>query len=1503
MNTQEIELPTFNAEPSSDFTGYGGQRPQEESIKDSAEINSPSQLSENKKKIFSIRSEIENANILSLLHFSFGFKLVRFVNSFKKKRTLTVEDLGPSDTRNNAEAFEKAFTEYYYELSKQYKGKKRVMALAMFKIFQKDFFIQLFWQLLFAISRILLVYFLYRMLASVKTPTDTLAQAYRPAVGMFIFSLVGHYANHQLSFHATYVVNNIRLGILGMMFRKLNRLSLYAVHKMNLGKVINLVANDGNNLDRVYFLISIVLAPFILGGGVGILLYFWGTTAFVGVFYMLFTWIFQYLLSNYTLKIRRSKSGQTDSRIEFLIESFEAIRLIKVNAWEYSRIDQVKKIRAEETKLLKRFNYIDSIARAVALTSNHIGAFLIFVVDFERTGIIPPVKIFPTILLMTFLRQLCMIQVSQGFLCLVELRLLFTRTMSIMDLPEVQPTEIFRTLNPENAVEYKNFTGYWVNKNISSEQKLKKPKHPQNLKPIELADVSTPVISNINLQIKTQTLTAIIGKIGSGKSSLMLSLSGEMSHVDGELRCTGSYAYVAQEPVFFAGSLKDAITFGKTYDEELFWAVVDACCLTDDVKKHPHQEMSEIGEKGVNLGIRMKAQVALARALYLKADIYLLDDPLAGLNPRLANLLFKKAIKEFLKSKTVVLITHQLRFVKDADLIVVMDNGEIAAQGSYEDLTKQNDDEYSGSNVGCDTKSKINALLRKVSNQHSKDKKLVERANIVNDFSKEEDDSDENILSSEQDEGLFIEDKQLDEGYASLKVYWKYFSTVFNWFTILPITLLFVGSESISWLFMVLMGKWGRQEYSSTTAYAVISPTLFGVLFAQLLKLFLYYSSTLNASLKLHNKMLDGVFQSPVIFFDTNNVGKIISRFSNDIGILDKFLVASLLELLEGFCLFMVFLITLWVREPWILLPASTLAVFYIVIFAWSKRTLDQSRALELRTRAPLYSIFVTTVSGLITIRRRGQCESMMKTYYNKLNDYSKANTAYFVSTRVMTFLIDYVTELTVIITFCFFIHAKGKEITSGLFVNMLTLLPTTLQWILKNFIVFRLYMANTARVINYCKNYRKVPLERVDDDKHRSAEWPQAGEINIKDVDLKFSEKSDFTLLNLSAAIQAREKVAIIGNSRGSLSAFSHMMLRTFEIDGCSDKDSHIIIDKVNTKHVGLHLLRKSITVLPQEVYLFTTTIRNNIDPLQEYKDEQLWNVLEEVGLKDLIMSLKKKMNTRLSKGRSIFSVGQRHMLSIARGFLKNKSKILIQDDATVHVDIWTEEVVQRRTREIFKDATMFTKTTRLWTIADYDRVFVMKAGVQTEFDEPYRLLVNNIGDTQITNKSSYFANLVLNMGSYVATQTLLLAMEAYYRRHNISFPVNQIKRSLPKMDENYHSLENVHVIETAVDISNSGEEQEVYMEDIPHKRLNSLENNQIQDIQLEVLNEEKGIQDLHSAPIQHLMLRQMKPQILRKLIPTQFKGSKEHHEQKLPGWNSTSRIYEDKNSKETGH
>lgn len=617
--------------------------------------------------------------------------------------------------------------------------------------------------------------------------------------------------------------------------------------------------------------------------------------------------------------------------------------------------------------------------------------------------------------------------------------------------------------------------------------------------------------------------------------------------------------------------------------------------------------------------------------------------------------------------------------------------------------------------------------------------------------------------------------------------------------------------------------------------------------------------------------MLLGVFQSPTVFFDTNSTGKISTRFSGDMGSLDKFIVAAFLEVLEGFTLFWIFLIALWAFDPWILLPAGILAILYTLIFFWCKAALDQTVALEARTKGPLFTYFLTTIGALITIRSRNQTCNMMQTFFNKSNEYLKASTSYFVSIRLLTFWYDYVSELAIIVTFCFFIHAKGTEITSGLFVNLLMFLPSTLQFLLRIFVGFRLLMTNTARVVNYCENFKRAPFDRVDDHKYRAAGWPQKGEIEYKNVYFKYSDKMDYTLQDLSAHIKPGEKIAVLGRARGGLSTFVHLLLRTFPIEEVEGRESYVKIDGVNTKDVGLHLLRESITVMPQTAYLFSTTIRENLDPFGRYEDEKLWSVLEDVGLKGLVEGLKKKMDTRLSRGRAIFSTGQKHLLAIARGFLKDKNKIILEDEATARVDISTHFVVQNKIHEKFPKATVITKTTRLWTIADYDKVILMKNGVQLEFDEPYRLLVKNIGDLEITNLDSYFASQVLGMGCQIAKQFLLLAMEAYYKRRNLPLPISRIQRSLSRKQED-RSLEDVEAVDTHHTVEFIDKESDL------DKTYDEMDE-EIESILVDygnpvaIKSQGKVNPTIDPVPIQNLMLKELGPCLLPKLVSEDFK------------------------------
>ncbi|CAF0900780.1 unnamed protein product [Rotaria sordida] len=159
-------------------------------------------------------------------------------------------------------------------------------------------------------------------------------------------------------------------------------------------------------------------------------------------------------------------------------------------------------------------------------------------------------------------------------------------------------------------------------------------------------------------------LICIVGPVGSGKSSLLQTLTGEISFFDGHVRLHGSFCYVPQESWIFSSTVKKNILLGKGYDPQLFQRVVQATALDSG----------------------QKARVNMARALYRNADIYLLDDPLSAVDVKVAKHLFEKSIKGYLSEKTCILVTHQIQYLQNATKIILLYNGEIASLGTYNDL-------------------------------------------------------------------------------------------------------------------------------------------------------------------------------------------------------------------------------------------------------------------------------------------------------------------------------------------------------------------------------------------------------------------------------------------------------------------------------------------------------------------------------------------------------------------------------------------------------------------------------------------------------------------------------------------------------------------------------------------------------------------------------------------------------------------------------------------------
>ena len=437
--------------------------------------------------------------------------------------------------------------------------------------------------------------------------------------------------------------------------------------------------------------------------------------------------------------------------------------------------------------------------------------------------------------------------------------------------------------------------------------------------------------------------------------------------------------------------------------------------------------------------------------------------------------------------------------------------------------------------------------------------------------------------------------------------------------------------------------------------------------------------------------------------------------------------------------------------------------------FTWfCQEGIKQTKIADLNTKSPVYSLFSLTLSGIITIRSYDQVERF-KEKFGKLFDLNlAANLAFCYNNQFLGLSIDLTYTLISVSTIALLVILSNGHDSSliGLTLSFILILNGMLQYNLRLLIQTKILMASTARVISYCKLKTELPLQNEGDAQLQQAGWPQRGVIEFKDVYMKYREDSEYVIRGLTFKVQPGEKIGCVGRTGAGKSSILQILFRMVEID-TSDRapqNSYIKIDGVNTISVGLHLLRNKISIIPQTPIVFSGTIKKNLDLLDEYSDEEIWKALEEVNLKEYVEGLDGGLYADITNTASIFSVGQKQLVCLARAILK-KSKIVVLDEATANVDSQTDNFIQEKILTKFKHCTVFTIAHRLSTIANYDKVLVLDKGTIAEFDAPYRLLVRQLGDDSITNKFGNFASMVEHTGPKAAQNIFSKAKKKFYK------------------------------------------------------------------------------------------------------------------------------------------
>ncbi|XP_074185531.1 ATP-binding cassette sub-family C member 4 isoform X2 [Rhinolophus sinicus] len=1172
-------------------------------------------------------------------------------------------------------------------------------------------------------------------------PTDSVAlhEAYIYATLLTTFTLIFAVLHHLYFYHVQCAGMRLRVAMCHMIYRKALRLSNVALGKTTTGQIVNLLSNDVNKFDQVTIFLHFLWAGPLQAIAVTALLWMEiGISCLAGMAVLIILLPLQSCIGKLFSSLRSKTAAFTDVRIRTMNEVITGIRIIKMYAWEKSFADLITNLRRKEISKILRSSYLRGMNLASFLVASKIIVFVTFTTYVLLGHVITARRVFVAVTLYGAVRLTVTLFFPSAIEKVSETVVSIRRIKNFLLLDEITECNAELPSDGKAIVHVQDFTAFW---DKASE---------------------TPTLQGLSFTVRPGELLAVVGPVGAGKSSLLSAVLRELPPSQGLVSAHGRIAYVSQQPWVFSGTVRSNILFGKKYEKERYEQVIKACALKKDLQLFEDGDLTVIGDRGSTLSGGQKARVNLARAVYQDADIYLLDDPLSAVDAEVGKHLFQQCICQTLHEKITILVTHQLQYLKAATQILILKDGKMVQKGTYTEFLK------SGVDFG--------SLLKK-ENEEAEQSSMPESPTLRNrTFSESSVWSQQSSRPSLKDGApetqanentpVAVTEESRSEGKIGLKVYKNYFTAGTHWFIIIFLILLNTASQVVyilqdwwlshwaneqSALNVTVNGKGNVTEKLDLNWYLGIYSglTIVTVIFGIARSLLVFYV-LVNSSQALHNRMFESILKAPVLFFDRNPIGRILNRFSKDIGHMDDLLPLTFVDFIQTFLQVIGVVGVAVAVIPWIAIPLVPLGIIFFVLRGYFLQTSRDVKRLESTTRSPVFSHLSSSLQGLWTIRAYKTEERFQELFDAHQDLHSEAWFLFLTTSRWFALRLDAICAIFVIVVaFGSLILAQTLNAGQvGLALSYALTLMGMFQWCVRQSAEVENMMISVERVMEYTDLEKEAPWEYP---KRPPPAWPHEGVIVFDNVNFTYSLDGPLVLKHLTALIKSREKVGIVGRTGAGKSSLISALFRLSEPEG------KIWIDKILTTEIGLHDLRKKMSIIPQEPVLFAGTMRKNLDPFNEHTDEELWNALKEVQLKEAIEDLPGKMDTELAESGSNFSVGQRQLVCLARAILK-KNRILIIDEATANVDPRTDELIQKKIREKFAQCTVLTIAHRLNTIIDSDKIMVLDSGRLKEYDEPYVLL---------QDKESLFYKMVQQLGKAEAAALTETAKQVYFKRN----------------------------------------------------------------------------------------------------------------------------------------
>uniref|UniRef100_A0A4W5RHE6 Cystic fibrosis transmembrane conductance regulator n=1 Tax=Hucho hucho TaxID=62062 RepID=A0A4W5RHE6_9TELE len=1207
------------------------------------------------------KSPVEDANFLSKYFFWWTSPLLR--KGFRKKLDLTDVYKAPSfDLADNLS--ERLEREWDREVASAKKKPRLLRALSRCFLWPFVFYgILLYFG---EASKTVQPQLLGRIIGSFDPfHAPEREQGYYLALGLSLLFITRFLLLQPAIFGLHHLGMQIRIALFSLIYKKTLKLSSRVLDKISTGQLVSLMSAHLNKLDESLGLAHFVwITPLQCILCVGLIWELIEVNGFCALAALTLLGIVQACLSQKMGPHRQKRAGLISRRLALTSEIVENIHSVKAYGWEEVMETIIKNIRQDEMSLTRKIGSLRYFYSASYFFSAILVIVSAIVPHALSKGIILR-RIFTTasycmVLRMTLTRQLpgsiqmwydtlALVTKIEEYLCKEEYKVLeYNLTTTEIELVNVTASwdegigELFEKINQEN----------------------KANGHPNGDAGLFFTNLYvTPVLKNISLYLEKGKMLAVAGSTGSGKSSLLMMILGELVPSEGKIRHSGRISFSPQTSWIMPGTIRDNILFGLTYDEFRYTSVIKACQLEEDLALLPEKDKTPLMEGGVTLSGGQRARIGLARAVYKDADLYLLDSPFTHLDIVTEKEIFERCLCKLMSSKTRIVVTSKVEHLKRADKILLLHNGVCYFYGSFSELQAKRPD-FSSLLLGLEAYDNINAerrssILTETLRRVSIDESAVFRAQAPPPGS----------TTIERKFSVVPEDDQVEESLPRGNLYHHGLQHLSG-----------QRRQSVLQFITNARGE-GRREQLQTSFRKKLSITPQCELASELdiYARRLSKDSVYDISEDVDEQDMEQCFadERENVFETTSWNTYLRYIFTN------RNLVYVLIFI------FLVFAVEV---------AGSVLGIFLITDKIWTEEAnpsepnyVDKQHT-NASSPAVQQSVIVTPTSAYyILYIYVATSESVLALGF--FRGLPLVHTLLTVSKRLHEQMLTAVLRAPMAV-----LNTMKTGRIMNRFTKDMATIDDMLPLALFDLIQLTLIVLGAIFTVSIMRPYifiAAIPL------------------AVIFVVLRKYFLRTGQQLKQLEAEGETGRGIGWGSGKSTLLSA----LLRLASTDG------EISIDGVSWNSVTLQTWRKAFGVVPQKIFILTGTFRMNLDPHARHSDEELWRVAEEVGLKSVIEQFPDKLDFQLEDGGYVLSNGHKQLMCLARSIL-SQARILLLDEPSAFLDPITLQVLRKTLKQSFSNCTVILSEHRVEPLLECQSFLMIEGSSMKRYDSIQKLL-----------------------------------------------------------------------------------------------------------------------------------------------------------------------------------